>query len=151
MFKRTLVSLAAAAPLLFATAPAIHADSGCTFNNGFALLDGMIPEQIGACLNGEHQAGNGTVVQETAGGLLAWNPADNLPEFTNGAVTWVLGPLGLQVRPNNVRFAYEAGGAQVAGVIVTSQQPNGNVVGYVTSLINASGVDHPVSVSAALR
>ena len=148
--KRALASLGVIAPMLFLTVPAIHAD-GCALNDGFASLAAAIPDQVGACVENEYGQPNGNVVQHTTGGLLTWSPSNNLPEFTDGAQTWVLGPDGVQVRPNDQRFPYEGPQSQVAGTTVLPGTPSGNVVGYVTSLINADGVNHPVSTSASLH
>ena len=150
MIKRKLFSLAAAVPFLFLGAPAIHADGiHCSYSMGFAALDGMIPNTVGGCLSNPYQISNGNTVQETVGGLLSWNPADNLPEFTDGTTTWVLGPVGLQSRANNTRFSYEAPSTNVAGVNI-SEDPAATVVGCVNALVSADGIDHPVSVLAVL-
>ena len=117
MIKRKLFSLAAAVPFLLLGAPAIHADGiHCSYSMGFAALDTMIPDTVGGCLTNPYQISNGNTVQETVGGLLSWNPSDNLPEFTNGSTTWVLGPVGLQSRANSTKFPYEAPATNVAGV-----------------------------------
>jgi len=145
MFKRGLVSILAVLPMLFATAPAIHADSiTCSITGGFAELNAMIPNQVGGCLTGEYKIANGNTVQETVGGLLSFNPNDGLPKFTDGTDTWVLGPDGVQMRSNNDHFAYEAPDTQVAGVNITND-PDANVVGCVTKLINTDGISHPVT------
>lgn len=148
MVKR-LLALGSLIPSLFLGAPAIHAQVNCGFSNGFATLDSLIPDQVGGCLTDPHPIANGDVVQQTVGGLLSWNPADNLPEFTNGSQTWVWGPNGLQVRPNNHRFSYEAPQSQVAGISIGST-PSANVVACLTAAINASGATRPVSTSVVL-
>jgi hypothetical protein len=150
MFKRALISIGAIAPMLVLTAPSVQAQTACTFSDGFAALTSAIPDQVGACDENEHQLANGNVVQATDGGLLSWSPADNLPEFTNGSQTWVLGPRGLQVRSNSQRFPYEAPQTQVAGVALPGQ-PDSGLVSYVASLINATGTSHPVSTSQAVH
>jgi hypothetical protein len=116
---------------------------------GFAELDAMIPNAVGGCLTNPYQISNGNTVQETVGGLLSWNPSDNLPEFTDGNSTWVLGPFGLQSRANNTKFAYEAPSTNVAGVNITND-PAATVVGCVNALVSADGFNHPVSVVAVL-
>jgi hypothetical protein len=41
--------------------------------------------------------------------MLVWRRADNVTLFTNGTDTWLLGPCGLQQRPNGAVFAWERG------------------------------------------
>jgi len=150
MFKRGLVSILAMVPWLFAATPAIHADGlHCSINMGFANLTAMIPDQVGGCLTDPYQISNGNTVQQTVGGLLSFNPSDSMPKFTDGTNTWVLGPDGVQERPNGQRFSYEAPDTQVAGVVITDQ-PTANVTGCLTSAINGDGLNHPISISVVL-
>jgi hypothetical protein len=145
MIKNKLASLAAVLPFMFLGAPAIHAEGiHCSINNGFANLAGMIPNQVGGCLTNEYRISNGNMVQETVGGLLSWNPKDNIPEFTDGTTTWVLGPLGLQSRSNTDHFAYEAPVSNVAGVNITSSA-DPSVVGCILRLMG--NADHPYSTA----
>src|SRR5262249_13860644 len=51
---------------------------------------------------------NGDGLQQTAYGLLVWRKADNWTAFTNGSMTWINGPLGLQSRPNDQLLDWEA-------------------------------------------
>ena len=150
MIKRTLMSLGAVVPFLFLGAPLMHAQGvNCSINNGFATLTAVIPDTVGGCLMDPHMISNGNTVQQTVGGLLSYNPADNLPEFTDGNTTWVIGPQGLQSRPNDQRFSYEAPETQVAGVTITNQ-PSANVVGCLNAAVSADGLAHPVSVVVTL-
>jgi hypothetical protein len=81
----------------------------CRFVLGFLALQTLIPARVGACRDNEHyDAGSGEAVQHTTGGLLVWRKADNSTAFTDGASTWVLGPHGVQRRPNTERFPWEA-------------------------------------------
>jgi hypothetical protein len=81
----------------------------CHFVLGFQTLHGLMPARVGACLDDErYLATSGETIQHTSGGLLVWRKADNGTAFTDGSQTWVLGPHGLQERPNNRRFAWEA-------------------------------------------
>jgi hypothetical protein len=93
----------------------VEAQSGCQFTLGFKALRDLIPERVGDCLDNEsHNPENGDGLQHTTawhgqGGLLVWRKADNWTAFTDGATTWIRGPLGLQSRPNNgPLFAWEA-------------------------------------------
>jgi beta propeller repeat protein len=73
----------------------------CSFTLGFKALRDQIPQVVGECLENEwHNADNGDALQQTTGGLLAWRKADNWTAFTNGSITWLNGPCGLQTRPN---------------------------------------------------
>lgn len=95
--------------LLIATifpTPAVAA-SDCHFGFGFKTLHDLIPSIVGDCQSNESYGSNGDSLQLTRGGLLVWRKADNHTAFTNGSTTWVLGPFGLQTRPNNARFAWE--------------------------------------------
>jgi hypothetical protein len=38
---------------------------------------------------------------------MVWRKADNWTAFTNGSITWINGPEGVQDRPNDVRFLWE--------------------------------------------
>ena len=53
-------------------------------------------------------AANGDALQRTTQGLLVWRKFDNWTAFTDGAETWVSGPLGMQQRSNDVRFWWES-------------------------------------------
>lgn len=77
----------------------------CFFQLGFATLRSMIAatygDIVGACLENEwHNAINGDGLQQSQGGLMVWRKADNWTAFTNGSITWLNGPCGLQTRPN---------------------------------------------------
>jgi hypothetical protein len=64
------------------------------------------PPIVGDCTDDEsYDAATGDAVQHTTahhgnGGLLVWRKADNWTAFTDGAITWLNGPNGLQSRPN---------------------------------------------------
>ena len=88
----------------------------CFFTLGFKALRDQIPEIVGECRENEwHKADDGNTLQQTTGGLLVWRKADNWTAFTDGATSWVNGPLGLQSRPNSERFAWEADGQPTTG------------------------------------
>jgi hypothetical protein len=81
------------------------AQAGCQFLFGFKALHDQIPAVVGPCLGDEtHNPDNGDGLQQTLGGLLVWRKADNWTAFTNGAITWLNGPCGLQTRPNQGPF-----------------------------------------------
>lgn len=102
------VALAAALTFFFAAAPALAQGPTCQFVLGFKALHDLDPADVGDCVDNQGYAANGDAVQHTTKGLLAWRKADNTAAFTNGTWTWVLGPQGLQKRPNGQRFPWEA-------------------------------------------
>lgn len=112
--------LAGAAPMSdWATTAPFPGSSGttataCRFVHGFQTLHTLLLAQIGACQDDErYLPASGEAIQHTSGGLLVWRKADNGTAFTDGAQTWLLGPHGLQQRPNNQRFAWEANGERL--------------------------------------
>ena len=96
----------------------------CQFVLGFATLHSLIPNIVGNCLtNEQHNAVNGDGLQPTTNGLLVWRKADNFTAFTNGSTTWVNGPFGLQMRPNNQRFEWEKTFSKVTSTQVIRFEP----------------------------
>jgi hypothetical protein len=68
---------------------------------GFKQLHDLIPNIVGDCRDIERfDSATGNAHQPTVGGLLVWRKADNWTAFTNGTTTWLIGPCGLQTRPN---------------------------------------------------
>jgi len=111
-------ALLALAPLTAAAAPA---SASCTFQLGFAELATQIPDVVGACLESEQHAANGDALQVTVNGLLVWRKLDNFTAFTDGATTWVNGPFGIQARPNDQRFPWEAPGLRPTAPLALGQ------------------------------
>jgi hypothetical protein len=113
-------------PVPIEGAPDIGAyELGCEYTLGFRAIHELIPGIVGHCINSEtHNPQNGDALQTTANGLLVWRKADNWTAFTDGTTTWVNGPQGLQSRPNDQRFDWEAQGfvqddiPQVAGNLI---------------------------------
>src|SRR5216117_3576919 len=70
--------------------------AACQFSGGFAALHKAIPNEVGDCKDNESYAANGDAVQHTTRGTLIWRKSDNVTSFTNGTITWVSGPSGLQ-------------------------------------------------------
>ena len=82
--------------------------ANCHFQLGFRTLHNMAPGVVGDCIENEwHNAENGDGLQRTTRGLMAWRKADNWTAFTDGYMTWINGPFGLQSRLNVQRFAWE--------------------------------------------
>ena len=105
--------------------------ANCAFVLGFKTLHDMIPGVVGDCLVDEHHnPENGDGLQETMTpkgnqGLMVWRKADNWTAFTDGARTWINGPLGLQSRLNTERFSWEpdASGSTTAPVSAPADAP----------------------------
>lgn len=106
-FVLPVLVIASLSFLITLLSPTPVAAANCQFAYGFKTLHDRIPAIVGDCVTNESYAANGDGVQQTTKGLLVWRKADNHTAFTNGSTTWVLGPHGLQVRPNNDRFAWE--------------------------------------------
>ncbi|MGH2459385.1 MAG: hypothetical protein ACRDIY_11020 [Chloroflexota bacterium] len=108
--RRTLTLVAVLSFLLASILqnPAPAEAAGCQFSLGFATLHRLIPTAVGNCLTDEtYNPTNGDGLQLTTDGLLVWRKADNFTAFTNGSLTWINGPFGLQVRSNDARFRWE--------------------------------------------
>ncbi|TAK37063.1 MAG: LppP/LprE family lipoprotein [Chloroflexota bacterium] len=99
-----------------ASGPPTVAAAQCEFVLGFKALHDTIPNIVGNCLENEHfnpqngdalQLTTGTRTDGGVGGLLVWRSLDNITAFTNGSQTWLLGPFGLETRPNTVLFPWE--------------------------------------------
>jgi hypothetical protein len=103
------LSLLTAALIWLACAGISSAAPAPEFKLGFKAVAEAIPEIVGEPIEDEwHNAENGDGLQRTTAGLMVWRKADNFTAFTNGHVTWVSGPYGLQARGNDRRFWWEA-------------------------------------------
>jgi hypothetical protein len=94
-----------------AAPPAIAA--ACDAVLGFRMLQQTIPSIVGECTAAPYiDPRTRDVVQATTRGTLIKRANNAWPYFwvyfTNGTQTYVMGPHGLQVRDNDVRFAWEA-------------------------------------------
>ena len=118
---KILAALVLALGLLAPSLTALAAQ-GCRTDLGFAAIAGLIPDQVGTCVDdATYDNLSGDAVQHTStGGLFVWRKADNWTGFTDGYHTWVIGPGGLQERLNSDHFAWEtesaAGGAVSAAL-----------------------------------
>lgn len=107
--RRTLFILLVAVATLTASVTPAGAQTAPEFKLGFKTLAELIPGVAGQPLaNEQHDSVTGDSMQPTTTGLMVWRKATNTVAFTNGAMTWVIGPLGLQSRPNDTRFAWES-------------------------------------------
>ncbi len=89
-------------------AGAAYAQATPEFRLGFKALADQIPGVVGTPVEDEHYGANGDSLQQTTTGLMVWRKADNWTAFTNGDRSWVNGPNGVQERPNDERFPWEA-------------------------------------------
>lgn len=113
-----LLSLVGALVLLVSTVRATAAApdrQACAFHLGFADVAALIPDLAGECLGDEVHSASGDALQPTTGGLLVWRKADNWTAFTDGSTTWINGPFGLQSRPNDQTFDWEAASPRPSG------------------------------------
>lgn len=106
--RRLVLSLVVALVVTTSTVNIALAQSQPEFRLGFKTLAELIPEIVGQPLENEHfSPHNGDALQRTTQGVLVWRKSDNFTAFTDGATTWINGPLGLQSRPNDARFEWE--------------------------------------------
>jgi hypothetical protein len=78
------------------------------FKLGFRLLADRVSHVVGQPTENEwHNPENGDGLQRTTAGMMVWRKADNWTAFTNGHMTWINGPYGVQSRLNNQRFPWE--------------------------------------------
>ena len=139
-----MFSVVAGAALLFAALiPIGDGAPSCQFQFGVGQLAALIPGQVGYCLDNEtNDPAHGDDLQHTSTGLLVWRKADNVSAFTNGQWTWLLGPDGLEQRPNDQRFAWEANPQKLAIAASTGPLlPGHRIVAYYGNpLVPAMGV-----------
>jgi hypothetical protein len=94
----------------FAGMPLSSAE-GCILAPAFQELHDRIPSVVGSCTgDATSDSVTGDALQATTNGLLVRRAVDNRVSFTDGAMTWIDGPCGLQSRPNDERFPWELGG-----------------------------------------
>jgi zinc/manganese transport system substrate-binding protein len=88
------------------------AQANCSFRGGFAQLQALIPDRIGACLEDEqYRPDIGRSTQATTTGSFVWHSVDGALSFSDGFHAWVLDPNGqVQVREVNERFPFEFNG-----------------------------------------
>ena len=82
--------------------------TGHRFMMGFGTMASMMGNVVGQPLQDEWHSANGDGIQMTTTGMMVWRKADNWTAFTNGYMTWVNGPYGIQQRLNTQRFPWEA-------------------------------------------
>lgn len=93
---------------LAASAVTASAQTTPEFKLGFKALADQIPDVVDAPLENEYfNLFNGNSEQHTTKGLMVWRKIDNWTAFTNGYMTWINGPYGVQSRLNTDRFDWE--------------------------------------------
>lgn len=105
--KRSLLCLVLVAATSLAIGGVALAQAGPEFRSSFKALADQIPEVVGEPLEDEHLEANGDVLQRTARGLMVWRKSDRWTTFTDGNVTWILGPFGIQSRLNSQLYLWE--------------------------------------------
>lgn len=120
----------------------------CSFSLGFRTLHDALPGKVGACLDGEAYNAKGDSNQHTAGGLLAWRKADNWTAFTDGYMTWVNGPSGIQVRLNTERFPWEASDSTTSSSVSISSSNGCTAVAH-SGDVSAVGLNSSTTVSVS--
>lgn len=151
--KRLLVSVLLALISTLAVADMVGAQAAPQFVLGFQNLASQIPTVVGTPLENEHfDPITGDSIQRTTTGLMVWRKSDNVTAFTNGSTTWLIGPFGLQSRPNDARFDWEK--AQPIATLPSTavslsfiRSPGGNWIGQGT-VQNPLNVPMDVEVDA---
>jgi zinc/manganese transport system substrate-binding protein len=103
------------------------AQTSCSFHGGFAQLQALIPDRVGACTADEqYRPDQGESTQQTSTGTLVWHSVDGALTFSDGVHTWVLDPNAqVQVRGVNERFPFEFNGDGLPLVGQPAQTTNG--------------------------
>ena len=154
--RRPLGLLILVASMLATTAsPRASAQEPCRFVQGFATVRERIgAAKVGACLEDERvNPENGNTEQRTSGGLLVWRQVDSTTAFTDGNTTWVIGPDGLQTRPNSERFSWERDPVRPSGPTAAASPAPNPVVGRPAGSPQAApaATQAPAASPAAIR
>ncbi|HEX2923954.1 MAG TPA: hypothetical protein VHS28_08005 [Chloroflexota bacterium] len=119
--RRLLIALALTLAVAIPMVEGTEAQAGPQFQFGFSTLASLIPSIVGQPLENEHfDVTSGNSLQQTTNGLMVWRKADNVAAFTDGSTTWVIGPQGLQTRPNDTRFDWETAATPTSTQTVTN-------------------------------
>ncbi len=105
--KRLVLAVVLAAVTILVMSGSIFAQSKPEFRLGFKDLADQIPNIAGQPLEDERYDANGDSIQRTTTGLMVWRKSDRWTAFTNGQITWILGPYGLQSRLNSQLYPWE--------------------------------------------
>jgi len=85
------------------------------FRFGFQTLALMAPDMVGEPLHNELASANGDTHQGTSRGLMVWRKADNVPAFTDGTTTLLLGPRGSRFGATTIGSSGEGPHARRSG------------------------------------
>ena len=149
--RRVLLSLLVALATLVFTASSGLAQAGPEFKLGFQTLAQLIPQVVGQPVDNERfDPDTGNSIQRTTTGMMVWRKATNTAAFTDGSTTWLIGPHGLQVRPNDMRFDWEGAGgtgtsALPSDAVSADFSPGPNGV-WTASFTVHNPLDQPVHV-----
>jgi len=106
--KRSVLCILVLTLVFAASATLAPAQTPPVFKLGFEALADRIPDVVGVPVENEYfNLPNGNSEQHTTKGLMVWRKADNWTAYTNGYMTWVNGPNGVQSRLNTDRFDWE--------------------------------------------
>ena len=107
--KRLLVVLVFALASFLSLGNVAVAQQAMEFQLGFkALADQLPADVVGAPVENEYfNLSNGNSEQHTTMGLMVWRKIDNWTAYTNGYMSWINGPAGMQSRMNTARFDWE--------------------------------------------
>lgn len=105
--KRLAVAVVLAMMAVLCISNTVFAQSKPEFKLGFKSLADQIPNIVGEPLENEQYSASGDSTQRTTTGLMVWRKYDRWTAFTNGHITWVLGPYGLQSRLNTELYPWE--------------------------------------------
>ena len=122
---RFALALLAAVVALICPPARAWAQPPCQFLPELAAMRELVgADTVGDCLEDEHpNLDTGDIEQRTTGGRLIRRQIDSITLFTDGSITWVNGPDGLQSRGNNERFGWEIGPAEVSGAASPASDP----------------------------
>jgi len=107
--KRSVLCILVLTLVFAGSATLASAQTPPVFQLGFkALADQLPAEVVGVPLENEYfNLSNGNSEQHTTKGLMVWRKIDNWTAYTNGYMTWINGPNGVQSRLNTDRFPWE--------------------------------------------
>src|SRR5450759_2372205 len=111
VMKRSVLCILVLTLVFAASATLVPAQTPPVFKLGFRVLADRIPDVVGVPVENEYfNLSNGNSEQHTTKGLMVWRKADNWTAYTNGYMTWINGPNGVQSRLNTERFGWESDG-----------------------------------------
>src|SRR5450756_2401317 len=107
--KRSVLCILVLTLVFAGSATLAPAQTPPVFKLGFKTLADQLPaDVVGTPLENEYfNLSNGNSEQHTTKGLMVWRKVDNWTAYTNGHMTWINGPVGVQSRLNTDRFDWE--------------------------------------------